>query len=96
MCFKNGSPAVAPYCCVPVNVPEALCTGSIHVPLKTAGVLEVSKFPVHVAVPAVPLYVVPEVRLPDTASVPLGIVAVPETLPLLEIVAFQVPETLPL
>jgi len=80
----------------PVKVPLALGFELLHVPLRTWGFTEVLRFPVQAAVPAVPLYVVPETRLPDTPELPELSVAVPETLPPEVIVALQVPESPPL
>ncbi len=80
-----------------MNVPLWLCDESVHVPLITAGVLEVSKFPVQEAEPAVPLYTVPEVRAPDIVKVWLWLsVPLPVTLPFAPNVAVQVPELPPL
>jgi len=67
------------------------------VPLKTIGDLEVSIFPVHVAEPAVPLYVVPETRLPEIVKLcPLLSVPEPVTEPSVATVIIQVPMPLPL
>ena len=78
-----------------MKVPGPL--GSVYVPLKTMGDWEVSIVPVHVAEPAVPLYVVPETRLPEIVKL-CALLSTPEpvTVPSAATVIVQVPMPLPL
>jgi hypothetical protein len=71
--------------------------GSVYVPLKTIGDWEVSIVPVHMAEPAVPLYVVPETRFPEMVKLcPLLSTPEPVTVPSAATVIIQVPMPLPL